>query len=486
VLKLLKAVIRDSFIYGFASILSRGLAIFLLPIYTRVMSPADYGVYDLLVTLVALANLVVALEVSQGLARYWADTSEGVARIRFASTALLFTVVMYLLVCGLALSFAEPFTALFTGDVAYVHAFRLGMAFIALNGVYYLVLNQFRWELRSREFAVISLGYALLTLGFVLLFCLVLELGLEGVLLAQIAATLIGLLVALWRLRSSFRPAFDIEALQKMLVFSLPLVPSGIAIFTSLYINRFALIQYASIEEVGVYGLAARIAGLITLLILGVQTALTPLVYQHANDPETAGQIARLFSWFAALALLGCLGLGLLAGELVQVFATHAYAGAAPLVVILAPAMLLSQMYVFAPGIGIRKKTLYQLSVTLLAAAVSVLANWLLVPAFGMSGAAWATLLSSVVFLWGWFWVSQRLYPVPYAWRQLTLCLLAFIACVLAGRIIESLAQPMWLVLVIKTVVMLVLALILVGFRLVSVIELQAGYRFLHDRFRRS
>lgn len=477
---------RDTLIYGLASILSRGLAIFLLPIYTRVMSPADYGVYDLLVTLVALANLVVALEVSQGLARYWADTSEGVARIRFASTALLFTVVMYLLVCGLALLFAEPFTALLTGDVAYVHAFRLGLAFIALNGVYYLVLNQFRWELRSREFAVISLGYALLTLGFALLFCLVLELGLEGVLLAQIFATLICLLVALWQLRSSFQLLFDVDALRTMLAFSLPLVPSGIAIFTSLYINRFALIQYGSIEEVGVYGLAARIAGLITLLILGVQTALTPLVYQHANEPETPGQIARLFSWFAAFALLGCLGLGLLAGELVQVFATHAYAGAAPLVVILAPAMLLSQMYVFAPGIGIRKKTLYQLGVTLLAAAVGVLVNWLLVPAFGMVGAAWATLLSSVVFLWGWFWVSQRLYPVPYAWRQLALCLLAFIACVLAGRIIESLAQPMWLVLVIKSVVMLALALILVGFRLVSVTELQAGCRFLHDRFRRS
>ncbi|MBU1281936.1 MAG: oligosaccharide flippase family protein [Gammaproteobacteria bacterium] len=483
---MLKTVIRDSLIYGLASILSRGLAIFLLPIYTRVLSPADYGVYDLLVTLVALANLVVALEVSQGLARYWADNHEGAARVRFASTALWFTAGMYLLVCGFALLFAEPLTALLTGDVVYVHAFRLGMAFIALNGLYYLVLNQFRWELRSREFAVISLGYALLTLGFALLFCLVLDLGLEGVLLAQIAATLIGLLAALWRLRSSFRPAFDVEALQKMLVFSLPLVPSGIAIFTSLYINRFALIQYASIEEVGIYGLATRVAGLITLLILGVQAALTPLVYQHANDPETPGQIARLFSWFAALALLGCLGLGLLAGELVQVFATADYASAAPLVFILAPAMLLSQMYVFAPGIGIRKKTLYQLGVTLLAAAVSVLANWLLVPAFGMPGAAWATLLSSAVFLWGWFWVSQRLYPVPYAWRQLALGLLAFLACVVAGRVIGTLSQPVLLALVVKAVVLMVLALMLVGLRLVSVTELQAGYRVLRDRFRRS
>lgn len=483
---MLKAALRDSLVYGLAAVLSKGLAIFLLPIYTRVMSPADYGVYDLLVTLVALANLVVALEVSQGLARYWAETAEGSARIRFASTALLFTVCMYVGVFWFTLAFAVPLTKLLMGDVIYVVAFRLGMAFIALSGLYYLVLNQFRWELRSREFAMISLGYAVLTLGFALLFCVVLDWGLEGVLLAQIAATLICLLVALWRLKASFKLAFDFLALRRMLVFSLPLVPSGIAIFTSLYFNRFALIQYATIEEVGIYGLATRIAGLITLLILGVQAALTPLVYQHANHPETPGQIARLFSWFAAIALLGCLGLGLLAGELVQVFATADYTRAAPLVIILAPAMLLSQMYVFAPGIGIRKKTLHQLGVTLLAAAISVLANWLLVPVFGMAGAAWATLFSSVVFLFGWFWVSQRLYPVPYAWRQIAPCLLAFLVCALVGKEIETLSQSLALELVLKAIVLLLLALMVIVFRLVPVKELQVGYRMLSDRFGRS
>lgn len=483
---MLRLALRDSLIYGLAAILARGLAIFLLPIYTRVMSPADYGVYDLLVTLVALANLVVALEVSQGLARFWADTVQGAARARVASTALWFTVGMYLAVCSVALLFADPLAVWLTGDVAYREALRLGLVFIALNGVFYLVLNQFRWELRSSEFALVSLAYALLTLGFAVLFCLVLHWGLEGVLLAQIAATLISLLLALWRLRASFRMAFDGHALRAMLAFSLPLVPSGIAIFTSLYINRFALIQYATMEEVGIYGLATRIAGLITLLILGVQAALTPLVYQHAGQPETPGQIARLFSWFVALALLGCLGLGLLANELVQLFATADYASAAPLVMILAPAMLMAQMYVFAPGIGIRKKTLYQLGVTLLAAVISVLANWLLVPLSGMVGAAWATLLSSVVFLGGWFWISQRLYPVPYAWWPLGLCLLVFIACALAGGIIVTLLQSWWLALLVKVSLLLLLALMLVGLRLVSKNDLQAGLRILQSRFGRS
>jgi O-antigen/teichoic acid export membrane protein len=428
----------------------------------------------------------VALEISQGLARYWAESAEESLRIRFASTALFFTGGMYLLVCGFSLIFSEYFSDLVLGDVAYVVIFRLAMVFIALNGLYYLVLNQFRWELRSREFALISFGNAVLTLGFVLLFCLVLDLGLHGVFLALIGACLVCLCVALWRLSSSFRVAFDLGALRRMLKFSLPLIPSGIAIFTSLYINRFALMKFMSIEDVGIYGLAARIAGLITLLVLGVQAALTPLVYQHASQPDTPGQIARLFSWFTAVALMGCLALGLLSGELVHLFATADYASAASLVIILAPAMLLSQMYVFAPGIGIRKKTIYQLGVTLLSAAISVLANWLFVPAFGMAGAAWATLLSSVVFLWGWFWVSQCLYPVPYAWRQLALSLCAFFVCVLLGGVIEALGQPLALALLTKVAVLLCLALMMVAVRLVTVSELWAGYRMLRDRLQRS
>jgi O-antigen/teichoic acid export membrane protein len=47
---MLKSALRDSFVYGVASVLSKGLAIFLLPLYTRVLSPGDYGAHDLLIS----------------------------------------------------------------------------------------------------------------------------------------------------------------------------------------------------------------------------------------------------------------------------------------------------------------------------------------------------------------------------------------------------------------------------------------------------
>lgn len=430
---MIKAALRDSVIYGLAALLSRGLAIFLLPLYTRLLSPGDYGGYDLLVTIGVLANLVVALEVSQGLARQLADAPDPAERRRLISTTLWFTLLMYGLFLLLGLSAAEPLTVWLLGDARQQIAYMLGLAFIAANGVYNLLLNQFRWELRSRAYALASLVSAVLTLLLTAVFGLLLKLGLPGILLAQLLAQGLAVLLCLWLLRERFGLTFFLPGLRAMLHFSMPLVPAGLAVFISLYINRFALREYATLADIGLFGIASRIAGLAVLLIMGIQAALTPLVYQHYREPETPGHIARLFGGFLALALPLCLFLALFAQELLWLLATPAFGPAAPLVALLAPAMLLSQMYIFAPGIAIHKRTVWQLWVTLASALVSLLGNWLLVPLYGIFGAALATLLAALVFFSAWMALSQRLYPIPFAWRGIAVAVSGFCGAVLLG-----------------------------------------------------
>jgi O-antigen/teichoic acid export membrane protein len=478
---MLKAALRDSFVYGVASVLSKGLAIFLLPLYTRVLSPGDYGAYDLLITLVALANLVVALEIAQGLARYLADAPEAAARKRLASTSLWFSVLMYGLFMLIGLLAAPQLNALVIGDARYLDAFRLGVCFIAVNGIYYLLLNQFRWELRSKAYAFASVAYALFTLLFALYFCLWLDLGLEGVILAQLLAALLVVLLCLWFLRKTFGWLFDVGQLLAMLRFSAPLVPAGLAMFISLYINRFALNHFGDLEDVGHFGIGSRIAGLAGLLIMGIQGALTPLVYQHYRDPQTPGQIARLFSWFMALALVGCLFLSLFARELLILLATPKYMAGAALVGVLAPALLLSQMYIFAPGIAIAKKTHWQLWVTLISAAVSMAANWVLVPSWGIWGAALATLLTSLVFFGAWVSLSQLLYRIPYALKALVFSSLGFTACTALGVQVDAINLSIGVALSIKLMILILLTIWVVICGLIS----QADLKFMLTIIRR-
>ena len=154
---MIQAFFRDSVLYSIPILISRGLFIFLIPLYTRVLSPTDFGALDMLMAFGAIVNLTVAMEVSQGVARYYADEREVDRKIIYASTAFWFTLLCYSLFLSLSLHFSEVLSRLVLGVEGLESVFRIGMFFLWLNGLFYLIQNQFRWELRSRDFAMVSL-----------------------------------------------------------------------------------------------------------------------------------------------------------------------------------------------------------------------------------------------------------------------------------------------------------------------------------------
>lgn len=459
---MLDRALKDIVIYGAASILTRGMSFLLIPFYTNTLSTEEFGAFDLVLTMAIFANLVVALEVSQSIARFWHDETNAQGRAVLASTTLIFSLVMYVAFSAVCLIFSGKLSELlFTSD-NYEKIFEVGIAYIFFNGIYYLLINQFRWELRSKEYAAVSLIYSLLLLGFTALATLVFNRGLMGVITAQVAASFLGTLLCMGRLRHSFFLTFDYTVLKNLLRFSIPLVPAGLAVFINLYINRFALNHFGSLSDVGLYSLANRIAGITTLLLIGVQAAITPLIYQNHAKATTPGEIATLFKGFATVALFMCLGLSLFSKEIISLISGSDYVASAPLISILAPAILLSQLYVFAPGMAIAKKTELQLLVTMIAAAVSLIANWVLVPLLGIHGAAFATLLSSITFFGLWLIYSQKLYPVPFNWRQLLMAVVLYMACVVLGETIDYFKPDILLVYVVKISLMSAFLLMLI------------------------
>lgn len=420
---MIRDVLRDGSIYAASAILSRGLAFLVVPLYSRLLAPADYAALDLVVTAGVLVNLLVPLEVGQGMAREWADAPDDAARRRLAGTALAFTAAAYLLFLALTLPFAEGIAERWIGSPGYGGALAIGGVQMACNGLFLQLLGQFRWARRPLGYGVVSVLQAALTLGLGVLGS---QLGgLAGVLAGQAVAAAVAAVVAYVAQRREMAPAWSGEALRRMLAFSLPLVPSGAASFVAFYGNRGLLSALAGLDQVGVYAVAARIAALTTLLIVGVQGALTPLVYARHREPGVPDQLARLFSGFVAVALALCLAVSLFAGELVNI-AAASYAPAAALLPWLAPAALLAQMYIFAPGLGIARRTRTQLALTALAAGISMLLNVLLIPRYGALGAAAANLGASALFFVSWWWAGQRHYPLPLAFAPLLAALAAY------------------------------------------------------------
>jgi len=462
---MIRRLVGHTAAYTFANLVSRGTAVAWLIVLPSFLSVADYGALGLIVTTAALVNLLVPLEITQGLARYCPTAEPGDKRA-YVTTAWTFTLLMLTSAAGVALLEAGPLCKLLLGDLAYLTPFRTAVGLFVLNTVFYFIQSQFRWDFRSRDYTVVTLLFALFTLVLSIGFAATFADPLTGVLAGQVVGLAVGVTAGTVRLRATLGLGINGLKLKTMLRFSLPLVPASLAIFLSTYASRFILQDLLELSDVGLFTWASQIASLPALLLLGVQAALTPLVMKHHAEPETRTVIARAFEAIIAVELCLCLAAGLFTPDLIQLLGYGAYAGAGPLVMVLAPALLLLQLYVFAPGFAIRERTELQLMVSILGAVAAVSFNYLLVGAFGLIGAAFATLGSSAVFIGAWFIASHRLYPTPVRWVRLALFALAAAATAAVGMAVpgRGLAD-----LAIKLALVALLAAAALGFGLVHV-----------------
>ena len=431
---MIRALIGHTAAYTFANLVSRGTAVAWLIVLPSFLSVADYGALGLIITAAALVNLLVPLEITQGLARYY-PTAEPPAKGAYVATAWTFTLLMLAAAAGLALLESGPLCTLLLGDLAYLTAFRTALVLFVLNTVFYFLQSQFRWDFRSRDYTVVTLLFAVFTLVLSIGFAATFTDPLTGVLTGQVVGLGVGVAVGAAKLRATLGFGIEAAKLKAMLRFSLPLVPASLAIFLSTYVSRFILQDLLQLSDVGLFTWASQIASLPALLLLGVQGALTPLVMKHHAEPETRTVIARAFEAVIAVELCLCLGAGLFTADLIRLLGYGAFAGAGPLVMVLAPALLLLQLYVFAPGFAVRERTELQLMVSVLGAVAAVAFNYLLVGAFGLIGAAFATLGSSALFIGAWFLVSHRLYPTPVRWVRLALFVAAAAATAAVGMV---------------------------------------------------
>lgn len=476
---MIRAFFRDSLIYTIPSLLSRGLSIFLVPLYTRALSPSDYGSFDMLIVFGALVNLTVALEISQGVARFYAAEKDENKKVQYASTSLWFSFICYSCFFILTVLFAPVLSPLIVGRADMVSVFRLGMAYISANGMFCLVQNQFRWELRSKQYAICSMLVTITTTSLVILLAYVLKWGLYGLLLGMLGGALLGCMYGINGLKGSYRWIFKGERLKEMLLFSLPLVPSGVAVFISNYVDRLMINHFLSLADLGVYGIGFRLSSVVGLVMVGFQSALTPLIYTNYHLSDTPRQIGVIFRSFLFFAFLMFFCLAGFSKEILRLFTTPKFYGAADVVVFLVPAVLLSSMYIFAPGIGIAKKTHLALLINLIGAMFNACSNYILIPTFGIQGAAIATMMGYVFVFFLYVILGQSLYPVIYDWFVVAKGLIATIVCLL---LVYKLDFSVGESLLFKFSFIPLLAFFLVEFRLISKDEIVKAVHLFKSR----
>lgn len=478
---MLKRFFKDSFVYGASGIITRGISLVLVPFYTRVFTPGDYGIIDLLGVVSAIVSSVFPLEITQAIARFYPDCKNADDARQYASTALYYTVISF----GLFLLFAELFapqlTAMvFAGAVA-ESTFRVAAFGIATNGLFYFVQNQLRWRLEPSKHAICSMVFSALAVGGTVIFVLVFHTGVVGVFWSQVIAGTAGSLLAWYFGRTSYMFSFRMEKFKEMLAFSLPIVPSSMGIFALTYADRISITSIMTLTDLGIFGIGYRIASGVGLLMVGFQGAITPLIYSKYREANTPAEIARIFRYFSFLALLVAVSSSIFGREILIVLTTPGFYSAAAVVPFLVVATFFSAMHVFAPGLGIKKHTKYIAVINLIGAVMNVGLNLVLVPALGILGAATSTMISAMGVFAAFMHFSQRFYFVPHNFGRLTAA--TGIVCVLGvgGFFINT--PSMMITILLKMPVLAATIAVLFSFKLISIDEFKQHFSRLKMRF---
>jgi O-antigen/teichoic acid export membrane protein len=447
---MLRNFIKDSAIYTVSIVLSRGISIILVPIYTRVFSPADYGIIDILAVVANLVNLTIALEISQAVARFYAEMKAVEEKKDYVSTALWFTVIVNVIFVVVSQYYCNTVGPWVLGDSYNETLFRVAIFSMAANGIFYLFQNQLRWQLQSFHYAITSVITVLVSVSVTITLIFGVGLGLISVFYGQLVGYTVGAVFSYCFARESYGLIFNRVSLKKMLAFSIPLVPSSIGVFLAVYIDRIAIKELMTIADVGLYGIAYRISSLVGLIIAGVQSSLTPLIYNQYEEAGTPAEIARIFRYFLWGAFLFFLGLSLFARELLLIFTTPQFYGAYIIVPILVPAVLLAGMYVFAPGLAIAKRTKSIAVISISAAFLNTVLNFTLIPYLGIRGAAIATLVGAAMQFSLYVWLGNKYYPIPYDWKRYARALSVIIFLVIGGGFI---AVSLWIGFLVKLLI---------------------------------
>jgi O-antigen/teichoic acid export membrane protein len=432
----LKRLGKHSVIYGLGGLVSRILAVLLLPLYTRYLSPSDYGKVETLIALTMVVGLLLRMGITSALFRFYFDSKETADRRLVLCTSFWFTMGMATggLLLGLVLS-PQISTVLFgsSGSADLVAVAFVGL-WAAMN--YEQLTALFRLEERSVAFVCASVANILLTVGATLVLVVGLDAGPIGVIVGNFTGTLLVYAALVGYRREQLGLQFDRRLLREMNRFGLPLVPTAVFLWVTNFSDRFFLVKLTDTEEVGLYSVGVRIASAMVLLLTAFRTAWPAFAYSIEDEREARHTYAFVLTYLIVVTTWVATALTLLSPWLVEWLAAPAFASASRVVGPLAFAAVAFGGYiVVAIGVGRARRTQFNWVVTGAAAAVNFALNLILIPPYGMMGAAIATVAAYATMFAGMAWRAQHIYPVPYQWRRVLTAGLAGVALAVGGKL---------------------------------------------------
>jgi O-antigen/teichoic acid export membrane protein len=416
-----RGIARHTIIYGLGTVLQKGVAFVMLPVYTRILTLEDYGVVALIDMTLDVISIGAGAQLAYAIYRFYHKAETEADRRTVVSTVFFSLLVSYALTAGLTFAFADRLSVLLFDGPERATLIRVAAGSMFSQCLLIVPFAYLQVQEKSAASTTISLVKLVMQLSLNILLLVWLRVGVIGILLSTLIANAItGILLSAWTIRR-VGISFSSQTLRSLFRYAGPMIVTQFATFFATFGDRYFLKAYGTEADVGLFNLSYQFAFLMySIGFIPFDSFWGPRRFAIAKEQDVTVRDRGLsdgFNYANVLILSTTVGIALLVGDVLRVMTTPPFFPAADAVpFILGAYVLLAWASIQDVGILVRERTEFVTLSNWIALAVSLAAWVLLIPRFGSMGAAWACSISFLVKYVCTYTFSQRLWPVRYEW----------------------------------------------------------------------
>lgn len=416
-------VFKSTAIYSLGNVLPQAAAFILLPVYANYLTPSDYGIIESVNALNPIIVVFFTLCFSSSIFRLQIDYKSQVERKEFFGTLfisnLLFSTFFFLILIGLkneiiGIYRSIPFYPFFFYMILYVFV----NSYFDLPQKYLMISN------KPIQYIAITLLNFTLTATFILYFLIIKKEGASGYLKAMVIGSLSVLPFYLSITYQIVSLKFSKKIFLSVLKFSLPIIPTLISAWVLNLSDRIFIERYFSIEEVGIYSLAYKIASSVLILVTSFDMAYRPLFFEYANNLDSKEGIRKISDYNYLLILIFFLTtffVSLFSKDIISILFQQKFQQAHIYIPLIAFSFFFSVISsMIARFFEQSKRMDINMYISLSMGFINIIFNIILIPFWGIFGAIFATIFSFLIGCSFAYWYAYKnCFFVPFKWKNI-------------------------------------------------------------------
>lgn len=413
---MLKGLAKSVFIYGIAASIGKFVGLFLVPIYTRIFTPEQYGVIDLISTVVALVSILGMAQLESAISRYYYTAKNESERQLYVSTAFWAIVFLSIFWMLIAVASAGYLSWLLFKTGQYRNIVIAASLIIPVSNLFAFLTVVMRYLKKSMVYTLVVAIQVLSAVGISVWLVVFERIGIIGVFYGQLSGFLLGVATQLFYLRFLLLFTWNWDLLKKLFRYGLPMVPAVAGRWMNAYANRFVMIGYLTLADIGLYTVALKIASVFQLVESAFRMAWGPFMWEHLERDDHREIYKRIMKLVTIGVFFMVVIFAFFGKEALILLTTPYYVQAAPLMGILAFSIGLTIVFqTIGLGAGITRRTEFNTLIYLVSAGANIACLFIFVPKMGLIAVPVSLLVgSSMMVLAGWY-NSERLYYIGFS-----------------------------------------------------------------------